>query len=492
MEDFSSPDFEEEGPLPAGARLGKYQIVRLLGAGGMGAVYEATHTEIGKRVAIKTLSPAVAAIPGARQRFLREAQLTSRLDHPHIVDLSDMGTEGRIAYLVMELLAGEDLSHRLERTGPMASRELVDLMLPVCSALIVAHEAGIVHRDLKPQNIFLASSVQGIVPKVLDFGISKSSDTDASSSLTNTGSVIGTPHYLAPEQIRDARSASAASDQYSLGVIFYRCLSNVSPFEGDSIFAVLQAIVMDKPMSLHERRPALPEGLVRVVERAMNPLPWERFASVRDLGRALLPFASPKARVIWEDTFPETASPAAAPPSAPLRESRTMPMPTPTPAPLRAAAAISSAKAPFDSGTLSPAITSHEVLDAPARLRPGRVIGAIVAALAIAGGGFLMFSRGSRPPESPPAVAAAPAPVAAPPPVTPPPPPPPAVAAPELPVARAREVPPTEDKTEKEPAPTPTPAARLRPSPHRAAHARARGARGSPRGLNPYGAPVLD
>ena len=200
MVDTSAPDFEEEGPLPAGTRLGKYQIVRLLGAGGMGSVYEATHSEIGKRVAIKTLSPAVAAIPGARQRFLREAQLTSRLDHPHIVDLSDMGTEGRIAYLVMELLAGEDLAHRLERTGRMAPREIVDLMLPVCSALIAAHDAGIVHRDLKPQNIFLASSVQGIVPKVLDFGISKSSDTDAISSLTSTGSVIGTPHYLAPEQ----------------------------------------------------------------------------------------------------------------------------------------------------------------------------------------------------------------------------------------------------------------------------------------------------
>ena len=200
----------------------------------------------------------------------------------------------------MELLAGEDLAHRLERTGPMAPRELVDLMLPVCSALVAAHDAGIVHRDLKPQNIFLARARSGVGPKVLDFGISKSSDTDASSSLTNTGSVIGTPHYLAPEQIKDARSASAASDQYSIGVILYRCLSNANPFEGESLFAILQAIVMDKPMPLRERRPELPEGLVRVVERAMNPLPWERFASVRDLGRALLPFASPKARAIWE------------------------------------------------------------------------------------------------------------------------------------------------------------------------------------------------
>src|SRR5436190_9976048 len=133
MEDAGLPVVpEEETTLREGARLGKYQIVRLLGAGGMGAVYEAVHTEIGKRVAVKTLAPQVAAIPGARQRFLREAQLTSRLRHPHIVDLTDMGTEGRIAYLVMELLAGEDLANRLDRVGPFAPRDLVDLLLPVC------------------------------------------------------------------------------------------------------------------------------------------------------------------------------------------------------------------------------------------------------------------------------------------------------------------------------------------------------------------------
>ena len=210
MDGPSPPEVQEEGTtLSPGARLGKYQIVRLLGAGGMGAVYEATHTEIGKRVAIKTLAPAVATVPGARQRFLREAQLTSRLRHPHIVDMTDMGSEGRVAYLVMELLVGEDLAHLLERTGPMAPSDLVDLMLPVCSALVAAHEAGIVHRDLKPQNVFLAAGPRGVTPKVLDFGISKSNDTDTSSSLTNTGAVIGTPHYLAPEQVQDARAASS-------------------------------------------------------------------------------------------------------------------------------------------------------------------------------------------------------------------------------------------------------------------------------------------
>jgi len=422
MVDPSPPDFEEEGPLPAGTRLGKYQIVRLLGAGGMGSVYEATHVEIGKRVAVKTLSPAVAAIPGARQRFLREAQLTSRLNHPHIVDLSDMGTEGRIAYLVMELLSGEDLAHRLERTGPMLPHELVDIMLPVCSALVAAHDAGIVHRDLKPQNIFLASSVRGVAPKVLDFGISKSSDTDAVSSLTSTGSVIGTPHYLAPEQIKDARSASAASDQYSLGVILYKCLTNQNPFEGDSLFSVLHAIVTVTPVPLRTRRADLPAGLERVVERAMNPLPWERFASVRELGRALLPYASPKARAIWEELF-TAGDPAVAPEPELPRGSHTMPMPTPE-RPVRFASEVPAAKAErLDSGTLSPAVTSSASVGfgaAPAPRRGRMILWTLVGA-ALAVGGFVVFSRGARAPEAPPSAAATPpvAPVAAPPPLAP-------------------------------------------------------------------------
>jgi serine/threonine-protein kinase len=312
MEDSSVPVVsDQETTLPAGARLGKYEIVRLLGAGGMGSVYEAFHTDIGKHVAVKTLAPAIAATSGSRQRFLREARVTSRLRHSNIVDVTDMGTEGRVAYLVMELLAGEDLAHCLERTGPMPPTELVDIMLPVCSALVAAHQARIVHRDLKPQNIFLANGPRGVEPKVLDFGISKIGDSDVS-ALTGTGALIGTPHYLAPEQVRDARAASAASDQYSIGVIFYRCLTGTNPFDGESVFAVLQAIVTKAAVPLRERRADLPAGLDGIVERAMRPVPSERFPSVRALGRALLPYASEKARVIWDGAFTVEETPAGA------------------------------------------------------------------------------------------------------------------------------------------------------------------------------------
>ncbi|HVU50581.1 MAG TPA: serine/threonine-protein kinase [Polyangia bacterium] len=495
VDEPSSPasPHDEETTLPAGARLGKYEIVRLIGSGGMGAVYEATHVEIGKRVAIKTLAPAVAAVAGARQRFLREAQLTSRLRHPNIVDMTDMGTEGRIAYLVMELLVGEDLAHRLERTGPMVPSELVDLMLPVCSALVAAHAAGIVHRDLKPQNIFLAAAPGGVAPKVLDFGISKSNDNEASyASLTGTGAVIGTPHYLAPEQIQDARSASAASDQYSIGVIFYRCLTGTNPFAGESVFAIMQAIVGSKAVPLAERRPDLPEGLAEVLAQAMNPLPWERYGSIQALGRELVRFASPKARVIWEDAFAErtSAEAQAAPAEAAVRHpvSLTTPMPSPQPQPMP--------RSPVSSeGTLVPAVTATERV--PGLGRRAWIVGGAVVGIAVAVAIALVSTRGHH---------LAPSPVAAP--VTAAPPP----AAPAAPRAPAAETAPanapvTPGPTATTPAPTtaapkveaaptaktapegPPPASRRAPSgPAKPPRKRPDGRRS----LNPNGAPVID
>jgi len=296
-------DNDEQDTLAPGTRLGKYQIVRLLGRGGMGAVYEALHGEINKRVALKTLSPAVAAVPGARARFLREAQLTSRVRHPHIVDVTDMGTEGSCSFLVMEFLKGEDLGQRLTRLGPLAPTELAEIMLPVCSAVSTAHLEGVVHRDLKPQNIFLAEGPRGLHPKVLDFGISKGTDATTAGVLTTTGAMVGTPFYLAPEQIQDAKAAGPASDQYALGVILYECLTGSRPIEGDSLFMVFQAIVTGNVRPPRALRPDLPPSVEAVVQRAMQVDPRARFASTQELGAALLPFATPRTRMIWEESF---------------------------------------------------------------------------------------------------------------------------------------------------------------------------------------------
>ena len=312
-----NPDETSEA-LSVGTRLGKYQIVRLLGSGGMGAVYEGRHTEIGKRVAIKVLGPSIAAIPGARARFLREAQLTSKVRHPNIVDVTDMGNEGGQAYLVMEFLEGEDLSQRLARVGPIAPVDLAEVMVPVCSAVVAAHQAGITHRDLKPQNIFLAAGPHGVQSKVLDFGISKGTDQLGAGTLTGTGAMIGTPFYLAPEQILDGKSAGPASDQYALGVILYECLSGRRPFESDNLFVVFQAIVNGAPVPPRQIVPSLPPALEQVVLRAMNVDPKKRYASVKALGRALLPFVSARGRLLWSEAFPgaEEDEPAAEPPVA--------------------------------------------------------------------------------------------------------------------------------------------------------------------------------
>jgi serine/threonine protein kinase len=303
MQDPSDVGDDEPLPLPAGTRLGKYQIVRLLGAGGMGAVYEAVHTEIGKLVAVKTLNAQMASSSGMRTRFLREAQLTARVRHPHIVDVSDMGEADGNAFLVMELLRGEDLAQRLGRTGPMAFVELADIMLAVCSAVSAAHAEGIVHRDLKPQNIFLADAPGRVHPKVLDFGISKLNDPQAASTLTRTGALVGTPYYLAPEQVQNARNTGVASDQYACGVILYECLTAIRPFHADSLFGIFQAIVAGNPAPPRIYRPDLPPAMEEAVLRAMSPTPQGRFPSVRALGRALLELASPRAHVLWEAEF---------------------------------------------------------------------------------------------------------------------------------------------------------------------------------------------
>jgi serine/threonine-protein kinase len=293
----------DDSSLAAGTRLGRYRILRVLGAGGMGTVYEAVHVDLRKKVALKVLGRRAAAWPDARERFLREARLTARLRHPNVVDLNDVATDGPVAYLVMELLHGEDLSERLRRSGPLAPRELVDLMLPVCSAMIAAHDLGIVHRDLKPQNIFLARTPRGVEPKVLDFGMSKRDGADV--RLTAAGDVVGTPNYLAPEQARDSRSATPGSDQYSIGMVFYRCLTNASPYGDRDVREILRAIALERPVALRVRRPTLDEDFASVVERAMSPSPEERFASIRAFARALLPFASDRARASWEGAFDE-------------------------------------------------------------------------------------------------------------------------------------------------------------------------------------------
>jgi serine/threonine-protein kinase len=292
------------GDLNPGMVLGKYQIVQRLGVGGMGSVYEAVHTGIAKSVALKTMSPQLASDPKAAARFMREAAAASRLDHPHVTSVTDFGTDHGITYLVMELLRGDDLAQLITREPKGLDPTMVaDVMLAVCAGVFAAHESGVIHRDLKPQNIFLSRTPLGeTVPKVLDFGISKMVDQDANASLTNTGMVMGTTHYLSPEQV-SGRGVDARSDQYALGVILYESLTGKRPHNGTSAYEIMRSISEGTFTAPRSLRPEIPPPLEAVILRAMATRPQDRFESVHGLGRALLQLASPKRRVIWADYY---------------------------------------------------------------------------------------------------------------------------------------------------------------------------------------------
>jgi serine/threonine-protein kinase len=288
-----------------GVTLGRYRVERLLGEGGMGAVFLATHTGLRKPVVLKVLHPQYGRSPGVRQRFLREGEAAARIRHPHVVDVTDVGEDQGVAWLVMEYLEGESLGARLDRGVAMPPAEAMDILLPVLAAVQAAHDAGVVHRDLKPDNIFLSRAATGEeVPKVLDFGISRVVDDDGADT-RNTGSVatLGTPGYMAPEQIDRARDADPRSDVYALGVILYECLCARAPFDGATLLALLRNVAIghfDAPRAL---RPELHPALESAVLRAMSLDPAGRFASAREMAAALLPFASDATRARWTPFF---------------------------------------------------------------------------------------------------------------------------------------------------------------------------------------------
>ncbi len=312
------------GFLRIGDALGRYQIVRLLGLGGMGAVYEAVHVVLKKRFAIKTLLPSIAQLPEARARFLREGEAASRINHPNVVAVSDVGVEGETPYLVMELLEGRPLADLLSDRGQLGVAEAVDILLPVISAVSVGHDHGVIHRDLKPNNIFLARSRWGPpIPKVLDFGVSKMKDADGA-ALTGTLAILGTAAYMSPEQARGARQVDGQSDQYAFGQILYEMLTGTRAHCGDNALEVLHNIASGAVLHPRQLRPDLPEPLVVSLMRMLEMSPADRYPSLRAVGCALLPFASEETRGMMREAFREQSSDATdieAPVAAPITAS---------------------------------------------------------------------------------------------------------------------------------------------------------------------------
>jgi serine/threonine-protein kinase len=278
------------GDLDGHVLGGRYRLGEKLGQGGMGAVYAAMQTSLGRRVAIKVLLPLLSKDASLVARFRGEAERAARLNHPNIVNVYDFGQESDgSVWIAMELLEGEALADRMER-GPMSEAEVVSMAKSTLAGLEAAHAVPLVHRDLKPDNIFIAKAAGvGEVVKILDFGIAKLLDGNAAAKLTATGLIIGTPLYMSPEQAR-GDDLDHRSDLYSLGAVLYEALTGQPPFTGPNYNALLVAVLMQTPRHIHELRPDLHPTLADVVMRALDKEAARRFESAREMSAALSSF----------------------------------------------------------------------------------------------------------------------------------------------------------------------------------------------------------
>ena len=270
--------------LSSGKQLGPYEIVSLLGAGGMGEVYRARDSRLGRTVALKVLSSEVAGDPSRRARFEHEARSSSALNHPNIVTVFDFGNQDGFSYIVTEIIEGESLREVIRR-GPMPQNRLVEIAGQLADALAAAHAAGIVHRDLKPENIMLTRDGR---PKILDFGLAKQvapPDPDATALLTRTspGAILGTAAYMSPEQISMA-AVDHRSDIFSFGLVLHECLTGRQTFERTTAVEMMTAILREDPPELPE---TVSPGLRQIVAHCLEKEPDRRFHSARDLAFAL-------------------------------------------------------------------------------------------------------------------------------------------------------------------------------------------------------------
>jgi len=274
--------------LPAIGELvvDKYRVVRLLGSGGMGSVLEARHVALGHSVALKVLHQPARDGDESSLRFFREARATASLESEHVIRIFDLGTTDQgLPFLVMERLSGFDLGDVLLRIGPFSPSLALECVLQAARGITHAHEAGIVHRDLKPSNLFLTRRADGRpLVKVLDFGISKLQNDD-SIRLTQTRTVVGSPLYMSPEQVRDARQVDFRTDVWSLGAILYELLSGAPAFDGETLPAVYASIVTDEPAAID--RTDVPDAVFELVRRCLAKDRRDRPATVEELVRCL-------------------------------------------------------------------------------------------------------------------------------------------------------------------------------------------------------------
>jgi serine/threonine-protein kinase len=295
--------------IPRGTVIaGKYRVGELLGQGGMGSVYLAVNEAIGRKVALKLLDPQLAGVDEFKHRFQMEARAAAMIGHPGIVDVLDMGETAQGApFIVMEFLEGATLRTHLKQNGPLTPGAAVVVLAPVLDALAAAHAAHVIHRDLKPANLFLvARPVQGV--KILDFGVSKFGGP-AARSVSTAGITLGTPAFMAPEQMRGSRDLGPATDLYALGAVLYFMLSCRLPFEAESDLALGAMLVNQPHRPLTAVRPDVPPALAALVDALLAKLPAERPGDAASVKRALLAAVKPDPGALWKYSASWLAAP---------------------------------------------------------------------------------------------------------------------------------------------------------------------------------------
>ncbi len=299
----SAPDTSPPRTPSLGERLGRYLLEEQLGNGGMGTVYRARDELLQREVALKMISPEYYQRDAAAGlRFLREAEIVARLDHPNIIGLLDAGLDSGVAFMTFQYVSGPSFSTHLRQVGPLTEIEAAELLLPVISAVAYAHAKGVVHGDLKPTNLILGRDyVDRVTPRVLDFGVSFFTSVEPALDPTRR-KVAGTPGYLAPEWL-NLGELDARLDCFSLGCILYECITGKSPFSHCRRLSEAAVAATHRDYDPPSKLQHVSTHADEIVGRALAPNPAERYRNVVDLGRDLLSQASPATRLLWQDEF---------------------------------------------------------------------------------------------------------------------------------------------------------------------------------------------
>ena len=308
-------------------QLGNYRLIERIGAGGMGEVWRAEDTKLLRHVAIKILPPQLALDAEWKERFLREARAIAQVNHPNIATIYSIDQYEDSFFIAMELIEGEALSSMIAQ-GPLSPADAVRVAVHVADGLSEAHEKGIVHRDIKPDNILVSKKVV----KILDFGIAKQLGGTADPALTQGGMVVGTPHYMSPEQAL-GRAVDARTDIFSLGVVLYEMLSGQKPFTGDAATQVLLQIVMNEPRDIAQAASGIDRQLAMIVRRCMQKQAADRYQSCEELRKALTDSLKDDPNRIRRSQVPTISQQKImVPPGPGYRPAERPPAPTPTPA----------------------------------------------------------------------------------------------------------------------------------------------------------------